>query len=517
MLFLCKKKIRDVIVKLFKPELFTRYLKRDCLRLTEPPRDEEWNAEEIHLMHNYLSDLPNSPWCPMLRKLFLQMNQELTYIPSEFFEHMPVLEVLDMSNTSIKFLPKLDKLVTLRELFLRCCPLFMELPSEIGKLRNLEVLDLEGTEICNLPVDMMNLVQLKCLKVSFYGYVNCSRKSDQLKAMIPEGVISHLSQLNELCMYVNPDDQRWNLAVTYVLKELPKLRQLNVLKLYLPGVKFLRDSFLKEMACQLSMCFRFTVGSHMKRIIGQVPQELEVQFEKWSKCLRYVNGKGIPEEVIIMLQYSTSFFLDRHSTIITLSEFGKYSLQNLRFLLLGECNSLQTIIDGRKFCEKINGDGDDEGKALESLEYLSIHYMKILEDIWIGPIHEGCLCKLKSLTLQTCPKLTFIFTLELLCNLRALEELVVEDCTAIKSLVTEESPSGCELTSHEAGCFLPKLRKLSLHYLPNLTNISGGHRIALNLEWMSFYDCPNYGNFRWRKFLVQRSRLSEERVTGGAH
>ncbi|XP_034701991.1 probable serine/threonine-protein kinase PBL9 [Vitis riparia] len=69
------------------------------------------------------------------------------------------------------------------------------------------------------------------------------------------------------------------------------------------------------------------------------------------------------------------------------------------------------------------------------------------------------------------------------------EELVVERCSKISSIVTHEVPGG-HRWFQRLTC-LPKLKKLSLHYMPKLVSISSGVRIAPTLEWMSFYNCPS--------------------------
>ena len=83
----------------------------------------------------------------------------------------------------------------------------MEFPPEIGELSHLEVLDLEGTEIIDLPATIGKLTNLRCLKVSFYGYNNSSRKNHHLDTVIPQNVISNLLQLEELSIDVNPNDE----------------------------------------------------------------------------------------------------------------------------------------------------------------------------------------------------------------------------------------------------------------------------------------------------------------------
>ena len=138
--------------------------------------------------------------------------------------------------------------------------------------------------------------------------------------------------------------------------------------------------------------------------------------------------------------------------------------------------------------------GDEGGDVcaeiiLGSLQYLRLHYVKNLHSIWKGPIQRGCLSNLKSLELHACPYLTTIFTLDLLENLNILEELVVERCPEIISIVTHEVP--VEHRRFTLVTYLPKLKKLSLHYMPKLVSISSGLCIAPTLEWMSFYNCPS--------------------------
>ncbi|XVF11709.1 hypothetical protein REPUB_Repub08aG0051100 [Reevesia pubescens] len=92
--------------------------------LTEPPMEAEWTTKEVH--DDKVSELPLSPNCPSLIALYLQGNFELTAIPPLFFHRMALLQVLDLSHTSIKSLPKsLPKLVALKKLLLRGCELFM--------------------------------------------------------------------------------------------------------------------------------------------------------------------------------------------------------------------------------------------------------------------------------------------------------------------------------------------------------------------------------------------------------
>ncbi|RVW77539.1 hypothetical protein CK203_050281 [Vitis vinifera] len=67
------------------------------------------------------------------------------------------------------------------------------------------------------------------------------------------------------------------------------------------------------------------------------------------------------------------------------------------------------------------------------------------------------------------PRLSTIFTLNLLENLNILEELVIEDCPEINSLVTCEF--GVENEWFKI-VHLPSLKKMSLYYMSKLVSIS---------------------------------------------
>ncbi|KAJ7946537.1 Disease resistance protein [Quillaja saponaria] len=303
----------------------TLYTKQAGMELTEPPKVEQWHGVvEIHLMDNNLCELPESPDCPQLKILFLQGNADLTMIPTLFFNHMPVLHVLDLSFTSIQDLPiSFFKLVALREFLLRGCELFMELPPEIGQLKKLEKLDLDGTQITHLPIEIQELLNLKTLTLSFYEY------DTGYDSIIPPGVLSNLQQLIELSIDVSPDDHRLGSHVEIIITEICELRNLKTLTLFIPKVdilKHIEENYLKQINS-----FSFVVGHHMKRIILRVPPEVETEIKRWDKSLKFVNGRNVPDKIKMVLKHAKAFFLDRHMTIPKLSEFGLENFRRLRW------------------------------------------------------------------------------------------------------------------------------------------------------------------------------------------
>uniref|UniRef100_A0A2N9ILW3 WRKY domain-containing protein n=1 Tax=Fagus sylvatica TaxID=28930 RepID=A0A2N9ILW3_FAGSY len=355
--------IEDVDMESEASEQHGLFLMQGGLGLTKPPKDEDWeNAEEIYLMDNELTVLPENP------------------------------------RTGIKFLPdSIVRLVGLKRLFLNDCHRFMRLSPKVGELKQLEVLDLEGTEIMDLPQEIEKLTNLTCLEVSFYGYTSDGRRAMGSNAVVPCGVISALSRLEELNINVNPDDERWDANVEAIVNEVYTLKRLETLKFYFPRVELLRHI---QRNIPSLLHFRFTVGRHAKRIISRVPLDVEFELERWERCLKYINGVGVPREI---------------------------------------------------------------------------------------------------------KKLTTIFTQGLLANLCNLEELKVEDCPSINSIVS------CKISAeHKTSCFLPNLKKISLHYMPGLVSISSGLHIAPKLEWLSFYNCPKLKN----PFIEEVSSQDLKKIKG---
>ncbi|KAK4793209.1 hypothetical protein SAY86_023644 [Trapa natans] len=399
----------------------SEFLMQGGLGLVEPPEIEEWErAKVICLMDNDLSELPKNPRCPLLLTLFLQRNLKLRRLPASFFSQMPALEVLNLSRTRISSLPdSLFELVSLKRLFLNECILMRKLSPKVKGLKDLEVLDLEGTKLTEMPEEIKQLIKLTCLEVSLL-----KGRSTPANGLIPSGALSTLSLLEELNIDVGLEAEWWDSYAEGVLDEICSLHRLTSLKFYFPNVELLRkfkSSSLKH--------FRITVGRDYGRIMARSPTDIRFELERWDRYLKYTDGEGIHEDLLNLLKQAEAFFLDRHSDLKRLSDFGIENLWQLRCCVLGECNEIQVLIDTEDFME------ESDEMTLGTLEYLHVYYMKSLETIWRGPMQKTSLSCLKSLTLKTCPELISLFTQEQLDNLRSLEELTVEDCPSLKSLM----------------------------------------------------------------------------------
>ncbi|KAM7481964.1 hypothetical protein LguiB_006547 [Lonicera macranthoides] len=418
--------------------------------------------------------------------LFLQHISDLTDIPLSGLEGMYAVGVLELFNQSIEYLPEtISSLVKLNKFVLRGDKLLMELPSEIGALRNLRVLDLEGTELISLPKEIGELLHLECLKVSLYRCADIYVERKGIEEIIPSGALSKLSNLKELCINVDPDCEWWDAEAKAVIGMLSELRNLKSLKLYFPTDELLQQFLKPQVSVYGSLSnFRLIVGRHEPDIVSCLPKNLQSQFEKSEKCLKYVNGEGNIDGIAKVLERAKALFLDRQWTIEKLSVFKIYEMHLLMFCLVVECKEMNAFIDGGDFYEGGNKD-NFRRPVLESLHYLSMHRMKKLQCIWRGPIIRGSLSRLQILVLYTCPELSTIFNPPLLRNLINLKELIVKDCPMVKSLVTVES-----YLLESDNDFLPSLQKILLVHLPALLSISSGVCIAPNLEKIVVYNCP---------------------------
>ncbi|KAI3755084.1 hypothetical protein L1987_54877 [Smallanthus sonchifolius] len=452
------------------------------------PWDMNWNVDEIDLKDDHdLRQLPDSPVCPILVKLFLQ-GPGFTVIPPTFFEHMPVLQVLDLSNTSILSLPiSISRLSLLREFFLRDCSSLMELPAQIGMLSNLKLFDINGTELMLIPKETGKLKELEVLRVSLSQYAKDYIKTKGVnETVIPKNMILELKQLKELCISVPPEAEWWEEEVKRIQNELCDLENLETLRWYLPTNEVLQQFLLLErnhlpIYANLSNLM-LTIGQHAQ-LTSCLPHDLEKKFEEFRNCLKWINAEGNMDDISKITARAEALFLSRHWAIKKLSTIN---ITYLKYCLLAECNEMETLVEADGLSEDVETRiNNGEKIGLELLQYVSIHHMKKLQSIWKGPIGKDSLSKLRILALHSCPQLTSIFTLNVAQNLSCLTELTVEDCPKVRSLISNESHN----VKH--GPIFPTLDRIFLLDLPELVNIFGFLIILEELSTLLIYNCLN--------------------------
>ncbi|KAK1282183.1 Disease resistance protein RPS2 [Acorus calamus] len=347
--------IRDMalwIANVFRGGKNHKFLVNAGVGLKEVPDRETWmEAERISLMLNEVVDLPErAPNCYHLLTLLLHNNQNISRIPTGFFEFMPSLRVLDLSWTSIE-----------------------ELPVGIGELVELRHLDLSATNIATLPKELGGLARLRRLRL---------QRTDSLIS-IPNNVISRLLGLQVLDLqdsgYVigggdeGVDDLDNDIDRQVGLQDLEQLDRLKDLRLELKSDHSVRQylasrklrkitSYLAVIECPSLTSFILSSASgDMERL-----QHLELIGCRHMKEL--IIGEEDDYFLLKSLKFLTLKGLRRLESIIA----PHNTLRNLRTLRVQHCDTLKNInwVSQLRYLERI------------SLEYCNgmKHIAEVVED-----------------------------------------------------------------------------------------------------------------------------------------
>lgn len=435
-----------------------KHLVKTGKSLQQPLKVEQWKQKKwISLVDNEMESLPESPDCPMLSTLFLQKNPFLKTIPDLFFEYMGNLRVLNVDGTGIMSLPSsMSKLIRLKVLYLNGCTELGVLPSQIGELKNVEVLDIRCSTVERMPPEIANLSFLRRLLVSL---PNFSSQDDTQVVLYNCDVISSISNLEELIIdvksYKHLCIEMQHVVIDKVAKALPLL---TTLKFCFDGG--VEDDVIKVVAGTPTFSVPNAdafMGFLHRRDVSK-PKSFQVfigcssssppripNFHFYERYLRYRNGKGHNATICQVLTQTDALELFNHKELEHLSDFGIASLHKVRGCLIEDCNQIRAITN------KV------DSPILPNLEELYVKMMPQLESILKGPVVPGSFCKLRTLK--------------------------IENCTLIKELLVD---SGNATLYHD---FLPNLEMLILIDMPNLTRICS----YKSLDWPALMKLQLHG------------------------
>jgi len=428
--------------------------------LQEAPIEVKWQqANRISLMDTKLCTLPEKPCCKSLLTLFLQRNFSLEVIPESFFELMQNVRVLDLHDTRITSIPSsISSLTCLKALYLNSCIHLMKLPTDIKKLICLEILDIRGTLINFLPIQIRGLIGLKCLRLSLSD-VGMGQSSN---AEFGKDILSRLSLLEELRINVDKGIQQLKTVMKAITREVASLKHLTSLSICFPGVDYL-EMFISIFPQWkvLHFKFQFSVGSHDQSRY-KIFDNTEYQMRR---CLKFANGEGVDRAISEVLAQSDAFELTGHKGASKLSDFGVDNMNMMRGCLIEGCHEIETLVDGNSITDS----------ALIGLEEIHINDAANLTSIWEGVVHSRSLARLKTLTLCRCPTLKKIFSNGMIAQLSGLQNLKVEVCPEIEEIIMESENYGLEPD------VLPNLKTLVLLDLPKVRSIW----ISDSIKWSS--------------------------------
>ncbi|KAK6279525.1 hypothetical protein POUND7_019792 [Theobroma cacao] len=438
--------------------------------------EEEWErARRVSLIRVRLSTLPKRPQCCGILTLLLR-ESSLTEFPREFFGYMCGLQVLNLHETRINALPSsISSLINLKGLFLNNCDQLVQLPSQIGDLQSLEILDIRHTGLYSLPIEIGQLANLRCLRVSFTEDVGNHNHVEELRLMVPSNVITRLSKLEELSIGVSHNSSRYQNAAE-IAREMSELEELTTLCFFFPEmVSF--EAFIQNSkswkgnetpsAGNSFRSFSIVVGCQR----NSSASEFSVFECSAEKHLKFSAGNETPDAIFQVLKQAKAFELIGHQTASSLSVFPADKLQGLEACIIEECNEMESIIDRDRTGTAFE-DNDSTNVEFERLKSLHINNLPKLTRIWQGSIESKSLCRLTTLTLKGCHRLQMLFSQGMIIRLSQLQKLQVEDCGIMKEIIED----GITVESHA----FPKLKNLQLRDLPELCSIC-----HVSLRWPS--------------------------------
>ncbi|XP_058212654.1 putative disease resistance protein At1g63350 isoform X2 [Rhododendron vialii] len=318
---------------------------------------------------------------------------------------------------------------------------------------NLRVLDLSRTGIKSLPTSILKLDNLRELVL-----LGC----ENLEAL-PVGMRSRLSQIEVFKLTGGLSNE----STDIVAKELSDLSSLSFLEFDFQRVDNL------QYFLQHSRPWKQRTLTVFGLAVGRV-SEMEGPIDEYKRCLSYQAsgreemGSGLPSAIEDALNRSNYFLLKGQDKINSLSEVGTHNTYELRYCSIEECVALENVADRN---------GLQTG-AFPNLEKLFLIDLRNLKSVLCLETEEGQLLpptppnlnsftNLKTLRLHHCPRIEHVFSSRFMVQqLSNLDYLEVWDCQGLEGMAPDD-----EKIEYEA---LPKLRVLSLHFLPEFVSFFKG-------------------------------------------
>ncbi|ONI20611.1 hypothetical protein PRUPE_2G025200 [Prunus persica] len=420
--------------------------------------------------------------CPKLQLLQLR-NSSSSSEYSNHFKRLRELKVLaflrmDMSGylASKRSLP-LGEPKYLHTLCLEDCKLG-DISHVIGELENLEILSFARSQINKLPREIGLLHRLRMLDAT-----DCDGLEE-----IPHGVLSNLRRLEEL--YMAESFFNWGPATgskdetsMASLDEVTSLSvHLKVLAINIPDRQMLHNGFLLK-----NQHIRFHVSINARRTY-------------YYKMLRYLFAKGSFENRMPGYLFENSLML--LGDVKEYLEIGavRYFLKLSKNLSLHHTYNLKYVIE----------ELDDEG-GFQHLKVLSIEYDNNIEYLMtrqhsafrnlksatfkeVNKLKVVCHGKLpdkrsfmnlRSIAINHCNELKYVFSLSVAQNLVQLQSLNVKNCAKVEEIISKERMED-DNASHRIS--FPRLTFLKLSFLQKLHGFYTGNQRDSTYEIIK----PNY-------------------------
>ncbi|KAI5336368.1 hypothetical protein L3X38_015635 [Prunus dulcis] len=496
-----------------------------------PNRDFLEKCYAISLNSCKIPRLPEVPWvCLELKFFCLESSDNSLEIPSNFFEEMKELKVLDVTGLRIPSLPpSLQSLTNLQTLCLYQCEL--RDIALVGRLTNLKILSLVHSQVKELPKEIGQLTRLQLLDLSY-----CS-----VLVKISPGIISSLTSLEDLRIGSFKEweggliDERSNASVS----ELEQLHQLTALHIHIPDAKLLpanmfSDTKLERYTILIGDCWQYPDNYETSSNILKLKLTTNNQFDQGIQLLlkrcEDLDLDGMEAENIIAYISASDKGKQlkklhvQNSDEVTAVINSSHAFPNLESLSLDNLVNLETVCCGQLIAQpfqklrsltlrnlpKLIGFSSKGSSAVVSTEVEEI----ILENEIGGPTKvimngEVMMPNLTSLIVHGCSGLRFLFSFSMARSLVELTHLEIASCQIMEEIVTKIVSS-----EENTDNIFRKLKHLQLQHLPSLTRFCSGSYVEFpSLELLHLEDCSELGVFIFhsKSENVTAGKQTEER------
>ncbi|GAU33597.1 hypothetical protein TSUD_359770 [Trifolium subterraneum] len=374
-------------------------------------------------------------------------------VPNFFFENVIKLRVLYFSGKHYRSLslPPSKSLTNIRSMLVDNVDLGDI--SILGNLQSLETLDLKYCIIQELPNQITKLGQFKLLKLE-----GC-----KIRMKNPFEVIERCSSLEELYFKYSFNDFCREIT-------LPELQRYHIENGYLEGSSRFPKYvvFFGDEACQFSeetlkYCMQTAYALCLEGIKGE-----------WRNLMPMIVSVELGMNDLVELHLVDISQLQ--CLIDTNGSQVSNVLSNLVVLELEKMENLEELFNGTLSFD-----------SFTNLENLSIWYCKQLRSLFKGKL----LCNLKSITIQSCPLLVFLFEVSTSQSLVLLEKLKIADCEGLETIIADERIEDEEIddggNNKSCGSVFSKLKVI---------DIESCHQLESILPFLSAQDLPTLETIR---------------------
>ncbi|GAU33592.1 hypothetical protein TSUD_359700 [Trifolium subterraneum] len=393
-------------------------------------------------------------------------DRKCTEVPNSFFENVIKLRVLCFSAKrkiqnilSLSLPPSIQLLTNIRSMSVDNVDLGDI--SILGKLQSLETLDLVGCKINELPNQITELGKFKLLKL----------KGCEIRMNNPFEVIERCSSLEELYFKDSFNDFCHEITLPkvqrYHINTSGSLFYLEISTRFPKYVVFCGDKARQFSEETLKYCMQTANALSLEGIKGE-----------WRNLI----------PMIVSVEHGMNDLVELHLDWISQLQFlidtnGSHVpnvLSNLVILKLKGMENLEELFNGPLSFESLN-----------NLEKLSIKNCKHLQSLFKGKLN---LCNLKSIKIQSCPLLVFLFEVSTSQSLVLLENLKIADCERLETIIADEKREDEEIddggNNKSYGSVFSKLKAIVINEC---------HRLESILPFLSAQDLPALETIRIKK------------------